>query len=100
MQVLVILDSNHERSFVRRELEAYAPLVTVGSYVVVEDTKMDRMMGADDGRGRADASQSEWHGPASAVADFLASHSHFELDRRPEALWYTQHPRGFLRRRQ
>ena len=35
--VVVILDSRHTREHVLAELEAYAPMVTRGSYVVVED---------------------------------------------------------------
>ena len=35
--VLVILDSDHTRAHVARELEAYAPLVTPGSYIVATD---------------------------------------------------------------
>jgi cephalosporin hydroxylase len=35
--VLVILDSDHSRAHVARELECYAPLVTAGSYIVATD---------------------------------------------------------------
>jgi cephalosporin hydroxylase len=35
--VLVILDSDHSREHVARELESYAPLVTKGSYIVATD---------------------------------------------------------------
>jgi len=37
-RVMVILDSEHEESHVSKELEFYAPLVTVGSILIVEDT--------------------------------------------------------------
>lgn len=37
-RVMVILDSNHEESHVSKELELLAPLVSVGSMLIVEDT--------------------------------------------------------------
>jgi cephalosporin hydroxylase len=42
-RVLVILDSNHTHAHVLAELEAYAPLVTTGSYCVVFDTLIEDM---------------------------------------------------------
>ena len=36
-KVLVILNSNHTKAHVAKELEAYAPLVTLGSYIVATD---------------------------------------------------------------
>lgn len=40
-RVLVILDSNHTHEHVLAELEAYAPLVTRGSYCIVFDTVVE-----------------------------------------------------------
>ena len=40
-QVMVILDSNHTHSHVLAELEAYAPLTSLGSYCVVMDTAIE-----------------------------------------------------------
>jgi len=39
--IMVILDSNHTHEHVLKELEAYAPLVSRGSYCIVFDTVVD-----------------------------------------------------------
>lgn len=88
--VLVVLDSAHHESFVTKELEIYGPLVTVGSYVVVEDTKLDRMLGGD---------ETSWYGPTRPAGRFLqAQQGQFSVDRSMEYMWYTQHVSGFLKR--
>ncbi len=42
-KVMILLDSNHTESHVFRELELYAPLVSLGSYLVVFDTLIENM---------------------------------------------------------
>jgi cephalosporin hydroxylase len=42
-RVLVILDSNHTHDHVLAELEAYAPLTSIGSYCIVFDTVVEDM---------------------------------------------------------
>ncbi len=78
--VLVILDSNHTKSHVLAELEAYAGLVTAGSYIVVCDGVMKDLY--DVPRGNPG-----WSGdnPVAAVKEFLGSHKEFLL-RQPE--WF------------
>jgi len=71
--VLLILDSNHSRGHVLAELEAYAPLVRPGGYVVVADGVMPALTGLP-GAG-ADWS---WNNPLSAIAAFLDRHPEFE----------------------
>jgi cephalosporin hydroxylase len=87
---MLILDSDHRRDHVRRELDVYHRLVTPGSYILVQDGVIDVLpMFA---RGRP--------GPLPAVEAFLRDHQQFELDRpRCERFLITHHPKGWLRRR-
>ncbi len=73
--VLMLLDSNHLRDHVRAELEAYAPLVTPGSYIVATDGVMQEVYDAPRGT-------RSWRedNPVSAVEDFLTTHPEFALE--------------------
>ena len=73
--VLVVLDSNHSYAHVMAELEAYAPLVTPGSYIVATDGIMQDL--TDVPRGRP-----EWtdDNPAKAARDFAARHPEFVIE--------------------
>lgn len=88
-RVLVIADSDHEKNHVLGEIRAYAPLVHVGGYFVVEDSLND-VMG--------------YHpvpneGPQAAARAFLAENDDFVVDRRwGERYVMTLNPDGFLRR--
>jgi cephalosporin hydroxylase len=84
--VLVILDSDHTRDHVARELECYAPLVTKGSYIVATDGIMKDI--ADVPRARP-----EWKtdNPFEAAKDFAARHPEF---RQQPPAWPT--PQGVL----
>jgi len=86
--VLVILDSDHREGHVRRELELYAPLVSLGSYLIVQDTNVNgHPIRVDFGPG-----------PMEALDDFLQSQESFEIDASRERLLFTLHPRGYLKR--
>lgn len=91
--VMVMLDSNHSQEHVGRELDAWAPLVTPGGYIVVFDEVMRRV---------ADAPNAlpDWatDNPAEAVAGFLRRHPEFEPDPRYERLGVSYCWGGFLRR--
>ena len=45
-KILVCLDSNHTHDHVLAELEAYAPLTSIGSYCVVFDTIIEDIKNA------------------------------------------------------
>lgn len=75
--IMVILDSNHSAGHVAKELEAYAPFVTPGSCMVVEDAVMKDLSDVPGG----DPSWL-WDNPGTAVEDFIKRHPEF---RREEA---------------
>jgi cephalosporin hydroxylase len=88
--VMVILDSDHSAAHVAGELEAYASLVTPGSYLLVQDGVIDVLPTL-----RADRP-----GPLPAIRAFLGQHPEFEMDTaRTERFLITHHPMGWLRRR-
>ncbi|OZI44970.1 cephalosporin hydroxylase [Bordetella genomosp. 5] len=96
-KILVCLDSNHTHEHVLAELEAYAPLVSPGSYCVVFDTFVEDMpadyVWQDRGWGKG-------NNPKTAVWEYLKSHPEFEIDRSVEdRLLVTSAPDGFLRRK-
>jgi cephalosporin hydroxylase len=86
--VLVLLDSDHAAAHVIAELHAYAPLVTIGSYLIVEDTNVNGHP----------VYPEHGPGPAEAVEEFLANDDHFEVDRNRERLMLTFNPGGYLHR--
>lgn len=76
--VMVILDSNHSKSHVRAELEAYAPLVTPDSYAIVADGIMEELAGAP--RSEPDWS---WNNPRQAALEFVAAHPDYAIEPPP-----------------
>jgi cephalosporin hydroxylase len=94
-RVLVLLDSNHTHEHVLAELEAYAPLVSEGSYCVVFDTVVEHLPkelcpGRPWGPG---------DNPKTAIYAWLRSHPEFEVDRRmDDKLQLTVAPGGYLKR--
>ena len=91
-RVLVIHDADHRKRQVLLDLEAYAPLVTPGSYLIVEDGILDLF-------DRGDSIGTGEPGPLAAVEEFLPAHPEFEVDESRERYLLTYNPRGFLKRR-
>lgn len=92
--VLVILDSMHTHEHVLSELEAYAPMVTEGSYLIVLDTVIEDM--ADDAF--PDRPWSRGDNPKTAVQEFLRGSGRFEIDHElSDKLVLTVAPDGYLK---
>ncbi|MEO8111803.1 MAG: cephalosporin hydroxylase family protein [Ginsengibacter sp.] len=93
--VIVCLDSNHTHAHVLKELELYAPFVTVGSYLVAFDTIVedlpadlykDRLWGVGDN-------------PKTAVFEFLKKNKNFTIDKNIDhKLLISVAPGGYLKR--
>jgi cephalosporin hydroxylase len=71
-KVIVILDSNHTKQHVLKELRAYSELVSVDSYIVACDGIIEDLVGAP--RSSEDWS---WNNPKAAVEDFLKENDKF-----------------------
>lgn len=85
---MVILDSDHSAQHVSAELRAWAPMVSVGHYLVVEDTNLN-----------GNPILPEWGpGPREAVEEFLRETDAFEVDQSREKFFMTFNPTGYLRR--
>jgi cephalosporin hydroxylase len=85
-RTLVVLDSDHSQAHVEAELAAYAEIVPVGCYVIVEDSNIGQI--------RKDLLP----GPLEAIESFVARTDEFEIDRAREKFLITQNPSGYLRR--
>jgi cephalosporin hydroxylase len=96
-RTLVMLDSNHTADHVSAELAMYSPLVSPGSYVIVFDTVIERMPAGS----FPDRPWERGDNPATAVRDFLASTSDFDVDSEFDSkLLVTVAPGGYLKRRE
>ena len=86
--VMVVLDSDHRKDHVLSELLIYSDLVTVGSYLITEDTSVNGHPILPNFR----------PGPMEAVEEFLKGNSRFAVDRSREKFYLTFNPGGYLRR--
>jgi cephalosporin hydroxylase len=72
---LILLDSNHTKAHVAAELEAYASMVSVGSYIVATDGIMGHL-------GNAPRTQPDWtwNNPEEAAREFAEKNKNFVLE--------------------
>lgn len=93
-KVLVILDSNHTKAHVSKELVLYSKFVSKDSYLIVFDTIIEfldvQLPGRTWGPGNS---------PLDAVREFLANNQMFEVDHSLSSkLGISCAPYGFLKR--
>lgn len=87
-KVMVVLDSDHHKEHVLKELRIYSKFVTKGNYLIVEDTNLNgHPVKPDFGPG-----------PMEAVARFLRENKDFVIDRDKEKLYLTFNPKGYLQK--
>jgi cephalosporin hydroxylase len=94
--ILVCLDSNHTHEHVLQELNLYAPLVSLNSYMVVFDTVVEDLPSGLVPENRP------WgvsDNPKTAVYEFLKNNSNFEIDTTiNNKLLISVAPDGYLKR--
>jgi cephalosporin hydroxylase len=76
--VLVLLDSSHAKEHVLAELNAYAPLVSRGSYMVAMDGIMEQVAGAPRTR-----PEWAWNNPRAAALEFVEKNPNFVIGEPP-----------------
>jgi cephalosporin hydroxylase len=86
---MVILDSDHHKDHVLRELEIYSKFVTNGSYIIVEDTNINGHP----------VRPKFGPGPTEAVKEFLKGSRDFVIDKSREKFFLTFNPNGYLKKR-
>jgi cephalosporin hydroxylase len=87
-RVMVVLDSLHRYDNVLNELQSYHDIVTPGQYLIIQDTKLDRIRGTKSAKAAAHAFMQP-----GALGD-----GKFRLDKSREYLLYSQHSDGYLLR--
>ena len=86
-RVLVLEDSSHFYENTINVMRLYGPLVTVGSYLIVEDSNCHH--GVDLGPSP---------GPYEAIETFIDENPNFHIDRDRESFMITWNPKGYLKR--
>jgi len=86
--VMIMLDSWHSKEHVLEEMRLYAPFVSVGSYLIVEDTHV----------GGNPVPWDYGEGPMGAVKEFLLENNNFVIDKSCERLGMTFNPGGYLKK--
>ncbi len=87
-KIMVILDSDHKKDHVLKEMELYSLLVSKDSYLIVEDTNLNGHPVVPE----------HGEGPMEAINEFLKTHDEFIIDKEKEKFLMTFNPNGYLKR--
>ena len=87
-KVMVILDSDHSKNHVLKEMQIYEKFVTKDSYLVVEDTIVNGHP----------VEPNFGEGPMEAVNEFLKTHDDYKIDADKEKFLLTWNPNGYLKK--
>lgn len=85
-------DADHHKDAVLRDLNAYCDLVSLGSYLIVEDGFVDIF-------NYQWPEKDNWDGPLSAIEEFLKSHPEFNISKKWQKFIATYNPCGYLERK-
>jgi cephalosporin hydroxylase len=98
-RVLVIHDAEHTRDAVLRDLRNYAPLVSPGSYLIIEDSSSGVPgFSQDANRPLGSFLLPDADTPLQGIEAFLTENKSFYVDVSRERYILTANYRGFLRR--
>jgi cephalosporin hydroxylase len=87
-KVMVILDSDHSKDHVLNEMRIYSKIVSVGSYLIVEDGDINgHPVYPDFGPG-----------PMEAIDEFFRENRDYLIDTKREKFLLTFNPHGYLKR--
>ncbi len=84
--IMAILDSKHEKDYVLQEMRIYGDLVSIGSYLIVEDTNLDKYCNTG------------FEGPLFAVEEFLRESDMFIIDKSKNKFYLSFNPDGYLKK--
>jgi cephalosporin hydroxylase len=87
-KVMVVLDSDHSRDHVFKEMQLWHGMVSQDSYMIVEDSNVNGYPVRPD----------FGPGPMEAISDFLQTNNMFKIDISQEKFLMTQNPRGYLKK--
>jgi cephalosporin hydroxylase len=87
--VMVILDSDHQKEHVLKQLKIYSELVTKGHYMIVEDTNLGYSV---------DRKEYKNNSPLDAIKEWIVDHPEFRIDYERERQIVTANPFGYLKK--